>query len=93
MRLSRSFGKWDARIFVSVTQEEFYPPHQSLPRQLPPEGKPFARFLLHYTTRRTNENLKHYLKHHLMLYLLCSHGVKKASPWGEAVAEATDEGG
>ena len=30
---------------------------------------------------------------YLMLYLLCLHSVRKASPRGEAVALATDEGG
>ena len=71
----------------------------------PPRGSLFARLPSHCITKRPNENMKYYWLHiyplyiHcLRLYLLCMHGVKKASPWGEEnckqfVALATDEGG
>ena len=71
----------------------------------PPRGSLFARLPLHCITKQTDENMKYYLLHIYPLYihclrsyLLCMHGVKKASPWGEEnckqfVALATDEGG
>ena len=66
----------------------------------PPRGSLFARLPSHCMTKQPDENMKYYLLHVYLQYirclrlcLLCMHSVKKASPWGEAVAQATDEGG
>ena len=67
----------------------------------PPRGSLFARLPSHCITKRPNENMKYYWLHiyplyiHcLRLYLLCMHGVKKASPWGgrklQAVCRVSD---
>ena len=74
------------------------PPHQSLTRQtacsfLPPEGKPFCK--IPFTLRNMINELNFDVlfptycvlyTRYSRLYLLCMHGVKKASPRGEAVA-------
>ena len=66
----------------------------------PPRGSLFARFLSHCMTRQRGRIVK--ANHNSKIYLTylpctprspCSHSVQKASPWGEAVAQATDEGG
>ena len=143
-------------ISISYKLYGFIPPHQSLSRQLPPEGKPFAKPFRCFISRHVGRNLTLaflfliapcYLDcfpifYSLSLYShsvkqafpprrkpvgrfitrqvgrnltldfpfliapynldcfpffhslsLCSHSVKQASPWGEAVATATDEGG
>ena len=85
---------------TSYRKCRFIPPHQSLTRQLPPKGKPFCKipFALHDKATRANRKGKPQLTIYLT-YLsctprsLCSHSVRKASPRGEAVAVATDEGG
>ena len=72
----------------------------SVKQAFPPRRKPVGRFI----TRQVGRNLTL-----AFLFLiapcnldcfpifyslsLCSHSVKQASPWGEAVATATDEGG
>ena len=69
------------------------PPHQSLTRQLPPEGKPFCK--IPFTLRNMINELNFEVlfptycvlyTRYSRLYLLCMHGVKKASPRGEAGA-------
>ena len=83
------------RVVYAFRKCRLIPPHQSLTRQLPPKGKPFCKpsFALHNkATGRKHEVL--FATYLFVIYsLLCMYGVKKASPWGEAVAQATDEGG
>ena len=72
----------------------------SVKQAFPPRRKPVGRFI----TRQVGRNLTLDFPFLIAPYnldcfpffhslSLCSHSVKQASPWGEAVATATDEGG
>ena len=73
------------------------PPHQSLTRQtacsfLPTQGEAFLHDSFRATHHCERAEICNVIRY-IMLYLLCMYNVKKASPRGEAVATATDEGG
>ena len=74
------------------------PPHQSLTRQLPPEGKPFQNPFRSYTAREKCKNLKAVYFYNSIasqslscfpkFCLPCSHGIRKASPSEKKIASS-----
>ena len=78
-------------ISISYKLYGFIPPHQSLSRQLPPEGKPFAKPFRCFISRHVGRNLTLdflfliapcNLDYFPIFYSLslCSHSVKQVSP-------------
>ena len=72
-----------------LRERRFIPPHQSLTRQLPPEGKPSL-----LCANMANIYVVACLCDPLVALLCSAKGLlQKGFPLGEAVALATDEGG
>ena len=76
--------------YISMGNADLSPLISRLRDSFPPRGSQFARFLSHYMTRQQGRIVK--ANHNSKIYLtylpctprsLCSHSVRKASPWGK----------
>ena len=90
------------RVVYAFRKCRLIPPHQSLTRQLPPQGEAFCT-LCEHGERGVHGRYVKYIFELWFAFTIRPHPspcrvvrkkfCKKASPWGEAVAQATDEGG